>query len=129
MKTNFHNKNFAFSLTFIMRFKATRKWPIYECDMSFLFTKEGKRMTITFSHSILAVILCSRYMYFPYPFLLLMQHYLVFLFSFSQLSFFFHFALICIPAPASCPFGSDSLMSSSATQKINLFLSGLLSSI
>ena len=28
MVTNFHNKNFALSLTFIMRFKATRKWPI-----------------------------------------------------------------------------------------------------
>ena len=28
MKTNFHNKNFALSLAFIMRFKATRKWPI-----------------------------------------------------------------------------------------------------
>ena len=31
MKTNFHNinKDFALSLAFIMRFKATRKWPIY----------------------------------------------------------------------------------------------------
>ena len=28
MKTNFHDKNFALSLTFIMRFKATRKWSI-----------------------------------------------------------------------------------------------------
>ena len=28
MKTNFHNKNFALSLTFTMRFKATRKRPI-----------------------------------------------------------------------------------------------------
>ena len=28
MKTDFHNKNFALSLAFIMRFKATRKWPI-----------------------------------------------------------------------------------------------------
>ena len=28
MKTNFHNKNFALSLVFIMRFTATRKWPI-----------------------------------------------------------------------------------------------------
>ena len=28
MKTNFHNKNFAVSLAFIMRFTATRKWPI-----------------------------------------------------------------------------------------------------
>ena len=28
MKTNFHNKNFTLSLAFIMRFKATRKWPI-----------------------------------------------------------------------------------------------------
>ena len=28
MKTNFHIKNFALSLAFIMRFKATRKWPI-----------------------------------------------------------------------------------------------------
>ena len=28
MKTNFHNKNFALSLAFIMRFKATRKWSI-----------------------------------------------------------------------------------------------------
>ena len=28
MKTNFHNKNFALSLAFIMRFKATRKWTI-----------------------------------------------------------------------------------------------------
>ena len=28
MKTNFHNKNFALSLAFIMRFKATRKWRI-----------------------------------------------------------------------------------------------------
>ena len=28
MKINFHNKNFALSLAFIMRFKATRKWPI-----------------------------------------------------------------------------------------------------
>ena len=27
-KTNFYNKNFALSLTFIMRFTATRKWPI-----------------------------------------------------------------------------------------------------
>ena len=27
MKTNFHNKNFALSLAFIMRFKATPKWP------------------------------------------------------------------------------------------------------
>ena len=28
MKTNFHNTNFAPSLAFIMRFTATRKWPI-----------------------------------------------------------------------------------------------------
>ena len=28
MKTNFCNKNFALSLAFIMRFTATRKWPI-----------------------------------------------------------------------------------------------------
>ena len=28
MKTNFHNKNFALSLAFIMRFKAARKWSI-----------------------------------------------------------------------------------------------------
>ena len=28
MKTNFHNKNFALSLAFILRFKATRMWPI-----------------------------------------------------------------------------------------------------
>ena len=28
MKANFHNKNFALSLAFIMRFRATRKWPI-----------------------------------------------------------------------------------------------------
>ena len=30
MKTNFHDKKFALSLAFIMRFKATQKWPI--CD-------------------------------------------------------------------------------------------------
>ena len=30
MKTNFHTKNFALSLTFIMRLKATRKWPIVQ---------------------------------------------------------------------------------------------------
>ena len=29
---NFHMKNFAFSLTFRMRFIATRKWPIKEAD-------------------------------------------------------------------------------------------------
>ena len=29
MRTHFHNKNCALSLTVIMRFKATRKWPIY----------------------------------------------------------------------------------------------------
>ena len=28
MKTNFHNKNFALSLAFIMRFKTTQKWSI-----------------------------------------------------------------------------------------------------
>ena len=28
LKTDFHNKNFALSLAFIMRFKGTRKWPI-----------------------------------------------------------------------------------------------------
>ena len=28
MKTNFHNKNFALSLPFKMRFEANRKWPI-----------------------------------------------------------------------------------------------------
>ena len=28
MKTNFHNKNLALSLAFIMRFEATRKWSI-----------------------------------------------------------------------------------------------------
>ena len=28
MKTNFHNKNYARSLAFVMRFKASRKWPI-----------------------------------------------------------------------------------------------------
>ena len=28
MKTSFHDKNFALSLAFIMRFKATRKWSI-----------------------------------------------------------------------------------------------------
>ena len=28
MKTNFHNKNFALSLAFTVRFKASRKWPI-----------------------------------------------------------------------------------------------------
>ena len=27
MKTNFHDKSFALSLAFIMRLKATRKWP------------------------------------------------------------------------------------------------------
>ena len=27
-KTNFHKKSFALSLAFIMRFTATRKWPI-----------------------------------------------------------------------------------------------------
>ena len=29
METNFHNKNFALSLAFLMRFTVTRKWPIY----------------------------------------------------------------------------------------------------
>ena len=29
-KTNFHIKSFAFSLAFIARFTATRKWPIVE---------------------------------------------------------------------------------------------------
>ena len=29
MKTNFHNKNFALSLAFIVRFKVTRKWSIH----------------------------------------------------------------------------------------------------
>ena len=28
MKTNFHNKNFALSLAFILRFRASWKWPI-----------------------------------------------------------------------------------------------------
>ena len=28
MKTNFRDKNFALSLAFIVRVKATRKWPI-----------------------------------------------------------------------------------------------------
>ena len=28
MKTNFHNKNFALILAFIIRLKATRKWSI-----------------------------------------------------------------------------------------------------
>ena len=28
MKANFHNKNFALCLAFILRFKAIRKWPI-----------------------------------------------------------------------------------------------------
>ena len=28
MKTNFHNKIFALSLAFIIRFKGTQKWPI-----------------------------------------------------------------------------------------------------
>ena len=32
MKTNVHNKNVALSLAFIMRFKATRKWPILTSD-------------------------------------------------------------------------------------------------
>ena len=31
MKTNFHNKNFALSLAFMMRFKATRKWTNSYC--------------------------------------------------------------------------------------------------
>ena len=32
MKTNFREKSFALSLIFIMRFKATRKWPIASCN-------------------------------------------------------------------------------------------------
>ena len=31
---NFRNKNFALSLAFIMRFKATRKWPIVQHKLS-----------------------------------------------------------------------------------------------
>ena len=37
MKTNFHNKNFALSLAFIMRFKATRKWSI-TCHEQFIIS-------------------------------------------------------------------------------------------
>ena len=32
MKTNFHMKSFVLGLTFIMRFKATQKWPIEEMN-------------------------------------------------------------------------------------------------
>ena len=35
-KTNFHNKNFVLSLTFIMRLKATRKSIVYLCFFSHL---------------------------------------------------------------------------------------------
>ena len=34
-KTNFHMKSFAVSLAFIMRFTATRKWPIENEELSF----------------------------------------------------------------------------------------------
>ena len=37
MKTDFHNKNDAQSLVFIMRLKATWKWPIQTLDFYFLF--------------------------------------------------------------------------------------------
>ena len=40
MKTNFHNKNFALSLAFIMSFTATRKWPI-EKPCVLAATKKG----------------------------------------------------------------------------------------
>ena len=38
MKTNFHNKNFALSFAFIMRFTATRKWPIFDDRLDHLRT-------------------------------------------------------------------------------------------
>ena len=32
--TNFHMKSFALSITFIVRFTATRKWPILACHVN-----------------------------------------------------------------------------------------------
>ena len=36
LKTHFHNKSFALSLAFIMRFKVTQKWPIGEMVLTVL---------------------------------------------------------------------------------------------
>ena len=39
LKTKFHHENFALSLTVIMRFTATRKWPIYKVIVGFAVCK------------------------------------------------------------------------------------------
>ena len=41
-KTNFHMKSFPLSLTFVMRFKATRKWPLSETFIT--TTRSGLRL-------------------------------------------------------------------------------------
>ena len=50
MKTYFHNKKFALSLAFMVRLKATRKWPIehfHSCDYRpYLFTETKESICI-----------------------------------------------------------------------------------
>ena len=47
MKTNFHNKNFALSLAFVMRFKATQKWSIGGLHCRYVGVKKTKENLFT----------------------------------------------------------------------------------
>ena len=52
MKTNFHNKKFALGIAFMLKFKATRKWPIgdvsglalYQWNINLTSTDEAARL-------------------------------------------------------------------------------------
>ena len=58
MKTHFDNKNFGRNLAFIMRFKATRKWPIVYTVRSLCLSKCSKCGHSSISS--LLVLLCDK---------------------------------------------------------------------
>ena len=47
----FHNKNFALSLTFIMRFKATKKWPNVQCTCTIHSVVAVQQYDMLFIHA------------------------------------------------------------------------------
>ena len=59
MKTNFRNKNYAQSLAFITRFKATRKWPVCQRCLSTavaIFSHTNSTIKVG-----VCVLLCSKH--------------------------------------------------------------------
>ena len=58
IKTNFHNKNFALSLAFIMRFKATVTWETitgYRCTSSRGLRREEQEISQTVCHQLVVM--------------------------------------------------------------------------